>query len=144
MALPLVPILGLAGKLLDKLFPDPKERAEAEAKLQGLQISGELKAVELQLSAILMEAQSTDPWTSRARPAFMYVVYLYLLAALPFGVLFAFAPNVAGAVTGGIGQFLQTIPGEMWTLFGAGYLGYTGARTLEKRKLIDKAEKGRF
>jgi hypothetical protein len=140
MAFPLVPVFGLAGKILDKLFPNPEERAEAERRLQELQLNGELKKVELQLSAILMEAQSADRWTSRARPAFMYVVYAYILAALPFGVMFAFMPDQAGAVAAGMTTFLAAIPGEMWTLFGAGYLGYTGARTLEKRKLIDKGE----
>jgi len=140
MALPIVPILGLAGKLLDKLFPNPEERAAAEAKLQGLQLDGELKKIELQLSAIVMEAQSADPWTSRARPSFMYVVYIYILSALPFGVLFAFDPAIAHGVTTGMGEFLAAIPGEMWALFGAGYLGYTGARTLEKRKLVDSSK----
>lgn len=137
MALPLVPLLGLAGKILDKLFPNPEERAAAELRLQQATMDGELKLIEQQLSAIVMEAQSGDPWTSRARPSFMYVVYIYLLAALPFGVLFAFQPTAAAAVTAGMTAFLQAIPGEMWTLFGAGYLGYTGARTLEKRKLLD-------
>jgi hypothetical protein len=138
MAIPVVPFLGFAGKLLDKLFPDPAERAAAEAKLQQLELDGDLKKIEQQLSAIIMEAQSQDAWTSRARPSFMYVMYIYLLAAIPFGLLFAFAPGTAEAVTEGINAFLKAIPGEMWTLFGAGYLGYTGARMLEKRKLIDR------
>lgn len=136
MAFPLIPILGLAGKLLDKLFPDPAERAAAEARLQQMQMDGELKKIELQLSAIVAEAQSSDKWTSRARPSFMYVVYIFILAALPFGVLFAFTPETADAVTTGVGAWLATIPDSMWTLFGVGYLGYTGARTMEKRKLM--------
>lgn len=140
MSLPLIPILGLAGKILDKIFPNPAERAAAEAKLQQLELDGELKKVELQLSAIMMEAQSQDKWTSRARPSFMYVIYLYVVVALPFGVAFAFDPTLAMAVTEGVKAWLAAIPGEMWTLFGAGYLGYTGARTLEKRKLIEKAK----
>ena len=144
MAIPLIPIFGLAGQIIDKLFPDPAERAAAKQRLEEAQINGDLEKIKLQLSAILMEAQSQDRWTSRARPAFMYVVYLYILAALPFGLLFAYDPVAAKAVTDGMHAFLASIPGEMWTLFGAGYLGYTGARTLEKRKLIDNAEKGRF
>ena len=126
--------------MLDKLFPDPAERAVAEAKLQQAQIDGDLRKIERQLSAIVMEAQSTDRWTSRARPGFMYVVYIYLLSAIPFGVLFAIEPTRALAVTNGISAFLAAIPSEMWTLFGAGYLGYTGARTLEKRKLLDRGD----
>jgi len=139
-AIAIAPLLGIAGKLLDKLFPDPAERAAAQAKLEQLQIDGELAKIQLQLSAIIVEAQSSDPWTSRARPSFMYVVYIFLLSAIPFGLLFAVAPEVAFDVTQGVEDWLRAIPGEVWTLFGAGYLGYTGARTLEKRKLIDKVK----
>ena len=136
--IPVIPLIGLAGQILDKLFPDPEERAKAEHKLQELQLSGELKAVELQLSAIVMEAQSNDRWTSRARPSFMYVIYMLILASLPFGVLFAVAPDVATAVTQGFEAWLSAIPGELYSLFAVGYLGYTGARTFEKRQLINK------
>lgn len=138
MAIPIIPILGLAGKLLDKLFPDPAQRAQAEQALQQMQLDGELKEMELKLSAIVMEAQSTDKWTSRARPGFLYVVYIYILAAIPFGIGFAIDPNIASQVTGGVSAWLSAIPGEMWGLFGAGYLGYTGARTYEKRKILEK------
>jgi len=138
MALPIIPILGVASKILDKVFPDPVQRAEAEAKLQQLHVDGDLKEMEIKLTAILAEAQSSDKWTSRARPGFLYVVYIYVLAALPFGVVFAIYPEVAQGVVGGVGAWLSAIPGEMWGLFGAGYLGYTGARTYEKRKIMGK------
>lgn len=137
MAIPLIPILGLAGKLLDKLFPDPKQRAEAEQALQQMQINGELKQMELQMSAIVMEAQSQDKWTSRARPGFLYVVYIYVLAAIPFGLGFAVDPSIAAQVVSGVSSWLAAIPGEMWGLFGAGYLGYTTARSYEKRKILE-------
>tara|TARA_B100000085_G_C18392819_1_gene451183 strand:+ start:63 stop:236 length:174 start_codon:yes stop_codon:yes gene_type:complete len=50
------------------------------------------------------------------------------------GVLFAFEPEVAQAVIMGVQGWLQAIPEPMWALFGAGYLGYTGARSFDKRK----------
>ncbi len=137
MALPLVPILGIAGALIDKIFPDPQEKARAQAALQKAQLDGELAHVEKQMSAIVMEAQSKDPWTSRARPSFLYVIYIYVLSAIPFGFLFAFNPETAGNVTTGVSAWLEAIPGEMWSLFGVGYLGYTGFRSYDKRKLID-------
>lgn len=137
MALPLIPIIGIAGKLLDKIFPDPAEKAKAEALLQTAQLNGELKEIETRLSAIVMEAQSNDKWTSRARPGFLYVIYVYILMAIPFGALYAFAPEAAAGVNLGVGQWLAAIPESMWGLFGAGYLGYTGARTWEKKKLVD-------
>ncbi|MFA6280371.1 MAG: holin family protein [Bdellovibrionales bacterium] len=124
--------------LLDKLIPD--EKARAEAKLQLMQQEGQqaLQEIQAQLSPILAEAQSTDPWTSRARPSFMYVIYVLLLASLPMGVLFAFEPEVAKSVTEGFKAWLQALPEPIINLFGMGYLGYTGARSFEKWKGPEK------
>ena len=131
-------LLPLVGNVLDKVIPDPVEREKAKTEMARMQMDGNLQELEHQLSAIVMEARSTDPWTSRARPSFLYVVYAYLLAAIPMGFLFAFQPESAAAVTDGVGQWLAAIPGEMWSLFGIGYLGYTGARSYDKRKLVTR------
>ena len=127
-------LLEIGGSLIKRLFPDPADQAKAELELIRLQQSGELKELEVSMSAIVAEAQSSDPWTSRARPSFLYVVYVMILAAIPMGFLSAFAPDVAARVVSGMQGWLAAIPDSMWTLFGAGYLGYTGARTLDKRK----------
>jgi len=127
-------ILDIGSKILDKVFPDPAQKAEAQAKLLSLQQSGELKEMEVAMSAILAEAQSSDPWTSRARPSFLYVVYIIILSAIPMGFLHAFSPDTAANVAAGFKSWLDAIPEPMWTLFGAGYLGYAGARSFDKRK----------
>lgn len=127
-------VAGIGGKLIDKLFPDPAEAARAKAELMRMQQDGELKELETRMSAIIAEAQSADPWTSRARPSFLYVVYVIILAAIPMGFLHAIRPEMAVGVSEGFRSWLAAIPGDMWMLFGAGYLGYTGARTLDKRK----------
>ena len=57
-----------------------------------------------------------------------------LLMAIPMGFLFAIYPEIADGVTEGVKQWLHAIPEEIITLFGVGYLGYTGARSLDKRK----------
>jgi len=126
-------LLNIGGKLIDKLFPDPAQKAEAQTKLLQMQQSGDLKELEIAMSAILVEAQSKDPWTSRARPSFLYVVYIIILSAIPMGFLYAFSPETANNVSTGFKSWLDAIPEPMWTLFGAGYLGYAGARTLDKR-----------
>jgi hypothetical protein len=125
-------LLDGALRLIDRLFPDPQAAAEAKRKL--LEQEGQQALSELQhsMSAILAEAKSDDPWTSRARPAFLYVIYLFILAAIPMGVVFAFAPETANRVADGVALWLAAIPEEMWTLFGIGYLGYAGARTVDK------------
>ena len=132
-----------AGKaLIDRVFPDKTkqaaERAQAELALEQMRQDGALKAQAVQLSAIIAEAQSPDPFTSRARPSFLYVMYVMILAALPMGLLFAFRPETSIAVTEGVKLWLAAIPEEMWWLFGTGYLGYTGARTVEKAKKVAK------
>jgi len=129
---PLTGILNIGGKLIDKLLPDPEAKAKAKLDLAVLAQDGDLKELEVRMSAILAEANSSDPWTSRARPSFLYVIYLMILAAIPMGFLTAYNPDVALAVTGGMKSWLAAIPDAMWSLFGAGYLGYTGAREFGK------------
>lgn len=127
-------VFTLGGKIIDKLFPDKTEAEKLKLELLRQQQAGEFKDLEMRFSAIVAEANSQDPWTSRARPSFMYVMYALLLASLPMGVLFAFQPDTAQAVTDGVGRWLNALPEELWWLFGAGYLGYSGARTFEKVK----------
>ena len=64
-------IIGIGGKLIDKMFPDPEQKAKAQLELIQMQQAGELEEVKTQLSAIISESQSSDPWTSRARPCFL-------------------------------------------------------------------------
>lgn len=132
------PVLDLGKTIIDKVFPDKEkqatERAQAELALMQAQQEGKLAEAAQQMSAILAEAQSADPWTSRARPSFMYVMYVMILMAIPMGFLSAFRPEIATAVANGMKLWLSAIPEDLYMLFGAGYLGYTGARTWEKRK----------
>lgn len=139
MALP-IPLLGgildLGGKLIDRLIPDKEKQAEAKLQLLALQQSGELRELEVRMSAILAEAQSSDPWTSRARPSFMYVIYVVILFGLPMGVLSAFNPEAATQIAAGFKGWLEAIPDSMWGLFGVGYVGYAASRSYDKKQLI--------
>ncbi len=141
MALPVLAladsIVGIGKVLIERIWPDPQAQAEAQLKLIELQQSGELRDLEVRLSAIVEEAKSADPWTSRARPSFLYVVYIMILASIPMGVLHAVSPQTATAIAAGMQAWLGAIPSEVWTLFGAGYLGYAGARSFDKAKRLD-------
>jgi hypothetical protein len=90
------------------------------------------------LQAIVAEANSSDPWTSRARPSFLYVMYVLLLASLPMGVLSAFNPAAAHEIAAGMNAYLAGLPEPLYALFGTGYLGYTAARQWGKVKGVDK------
>ena len=131
-------IIGPIAAIIDKIIPDPKARDEAKLKLLTLQGSQEMEQVKTQISAIMAEAQSTDPWTSRARPSFLYVMYALLLWAIPMGLIAAAQPQMAKDIAGGMNAYLAGIPEPLYALFGTGYLGYTVARSWGKAKGVDK------
>lgn len=135
-------ILGLGNTIIDRLFPDKTEAAKKKIELMQAQQNGELKQLELQMSAIVMEAKSADPWTSRARPSFLYVMYILILFAIPMGILSVFQPEVPGMIATGMKAWLEAIPEALWWTFGAGYLGYTGARTFGDKKQVNELFKG--
>lgn len=124
--------------LIDALFTSDDERNEAKYKLQKLASDGKLQEQEVKLSAIIAEANSPDPFTSRARPGFLYVVYVLILAAIPMGILSAFLPDIADRIIIGFEQWLNAIPEPMITLFGTVMLGYTASRSVEKVKGVAK------
>lgn len=131
-------VIGPIAGLIDKIIPDPRARDEAKLKLLELQGSQEMEAMKTQLSAIVAEAQSSDPWTSRARPSFLYVMYALLLWAIPMGLIGAVQPEMAKAIAEGMNAYLTGIPEPLYALFGTGYLGYTAARTWGKVKGVDR------
>jgi Holin of 3TMs, for gene-transfer release len=124
--------------LIDKIIPDPRARNAAKLELLKLQGSQEMDAIKTQMTAIVAEAQSNDPWTSRARPSFLYVMYAMILWAIPMGLIAAVRPEMARGIADGMNAYLAGIPEPMWALFGTGYLGYTVARSWGKSKGFDK------
>jgi hypothetical protein len=128
------PIAGL----IDKIIPDPRARDAAKLELLKLQGTQEMEAIKTQMTAIVAEAQSTDPWTSRARPSFLYVMYTMILWAIPMGLIAAVRPDRARGIADGMNAYLAGIPEPMWALFGTGYLGYTAARSWGKAKGVEK------
>lgn len=131
-------LIGPIASIIDKVIPDKEARTRAKLELFELQGTQELRAVEARLSAIVAEADSRDPWTSRARPSFLYVMYALILWSLPMGVLAAFDPLTAKNIGLGMTGYLGALPEELYALFGTGYLGYTAARQWGKAKGIDK------
>ena len=131
-------LIGPLASIIDKIIPDKEARAKAKLELIALEGSQEMRMIEAQLQAIVAEANSADPWTSRARPSFLYVMYILLLAALPMGVLSAFSPVTARDIAAGMNAYLSGLPEPLYALFGTGYLGYTAARQWGKVKGVDR------
>ena len=121
-------LIGPIASIIDKVIPDKEARARAKLELIALEGTQELKQIEARLSAIVTEASSPDPWTSRARPSFLYVMYALILFSVPMGVIAAFDAQTAQDIGTGMTRYLAALPDALYALFGTGYLGYTAAR----------------
>ena len=131
-------LIGPVASLIDRIVPDPRARDQAKLELLRLESSQELEAIRIQMSAIVAEAQSADPWTSRARPGFLYVMYALLLWSIPMGLIAALWPNTAETIARTMNAYLTGLPEPLYALFGTGYLGYTAARQWGKLKGVEK------
>ncbi len=125
------PIASIIDKALS-FIPDPQQREQAKLAAMKMNYDAELDAMKTSMSAILAEESSDDKWTSRARPSFMYVIYLLILASIPMAVVYAFKADLAHSLIDGFHLWLAAIPDSYLQLFGVGYLGYAGGRSWEK------------
>ena len=131
-------LIGPLTAIIDKVIPDKDAREKAKFELIKLQGTQEMEMIEARLSAIVAEANSTDPWTSRARPRFLYVMYAMILWAIPMGLIAAAEPQMAQSIASGMNAYLGGLPEPLYALFGTGYLGYTVARQWGKVKGVER------
>ena len=122
-------LLPFAGKILDKVIPDPEAKAKAQAELLALQQNGELakmanetKLYETEqnnLTDRLKADMSSDSWLSKnIRPmTLMYILVAYLVLA----ILDASLIDIADSFVELLGQ---------WGMLVMSF--YFGGRTLEK------------
>lgn len=124
--------------IIDKIIPDAGLRDQAKLELLRLESAREFKPLKTRISAILAESSADDPWTRRARPGFLYVMYAVILWALPMGLLAGFNPVAAQAIMTATSAYLKGLPEPLYALFGTGYLGYTAARQWGKARGTDR------
>jgi hypothetical protein len=112
-----------------KLDPEVKAQLEAEVERNKFELAKidadlESKLADIQGQNIRADAQSGDKFTSRARPAFLWMMTFAVgMAIIVFPLINLFR--------GGPPLVLE-IPDAYLSLFGVGFLGYTGARSWEK------------
>ncbi len=128
---------GFLGKMVDKIFPDPTERERIRAEMAKYQQAGDLEELKAIIGPFLAEAQSQDKWTSRARPSFLYVMYIFILFAIPMGILAVFSPAAATQIANGAKAWLSAIPDYLWGVFGASFAVYSIARSYDKGKGVN-------
>lgn len=129
-------LFDLAGKVFDKIFPNPAQAAEAKLKLFELQQTGELKVLEAETQLAMgqmeinkVEAGSDSFFKSGWRPAVGWICVFglfYQFVFLPFASFFLELNGVTAKMPT---MDLNTL---MTLLFGL--LGLGGYRTIEKLK----------
>jgi hypothetical protein len=133
---PVTAMLDIGGKVIDRLFPDPTQAANAKLELIKLQQSGELAQMSAdvdiaksQMAINQTEAASTSLFVAGPRPFIMWV------CGVAFAYKFVLAPAAAFALTAlGHPIALPVLDfTEMSTVL-LGLLGLGGLRTVEKIK----------
>ena len=124
---PLGSLIDVVGKVLDKVLPDPKARAEALQKLEDLRQSGDLAIIAGQVDINKIEAGSADPFTSRWRPFIGWVCGSALAIQL---VVAPLAVQIAAMFGKHVPMVELDISLLSTTL--VGMLGLAGMRTVEK------------
>jgi ABC-type sulfate transport system permease component len=122
-------LMGIAPKLIDRLFPDAQAAADAKLKLIELQQSGELAAMTAQTDINKNEAASTSLFVSGWRP------FIGWICGIGFGYQFLAVPlsAVLSALTGHpISLPVIALDTQMTILYGMLGIGFGGLRTYEK------------
>lgn len=60
------------------------------------------------------------------------LIYLVIVLCVIGAVIGIWWPDHVATAASNLTNLLMAIPESLWWLFGAGYLGYTGARSLDK------------
>lgn len=114
--------LDVGSKVIDRLWPDPVQAANAKLELAKLQQSGELAQITAQLDINKVEASNPNLFVSGWRPAIGWICALALLyqyIARPIVIAFGVVPSMPG------------LDDNLWQLL-LGMLGMGGLRTFEK------------
>jgi hypothetical protein len=124
---PVTAMLDIGGKVIDRLWPDPVQAAQAKLELFKLQQSGDLAQIAGQLEINKVEAASSNPFTSGWRP------FVGWTCGAGFAVQFVVGPlgEWASALAGHPVKFPQLDLGTMMPLL-FGMLGLGAYRTAEK------------
>lgn len=131
---PVTAALDIGGKILDKIFPDPNQRAAAQLELVKLQQNGELAILSAdteiakgQMAINQVEAASSNIFVSGGRPFVIWV------CGVAFAYHFVLQPFLA-FVMASFGHKVDLPVFDMGELSTAlmGLLGLGGYRTFEK------------
>lgn len=114
---PITAALDIGTSLIERLWPDPAQQADAKLKLLSLQQSGDLAKITASANIIIAEA-SSDSWLAKSWRPILMLTFGALITARWFGWA---APNLSQA------EYLK-----LWDIVELGLGGYVIGRSVEK------------
>ena len=122
------PLFEVGKTLIDRFFPDPEKKREAEAQFMAMAMQGELKQVIAQLEINAKEATHPTIWVAGWRPFVGWVGGLGLLYATIGQPVLTWAGLIKGWPAP------PTLDTDLLWVVLSGMLGIGGLRTFEKTK----------
>ena len=122
------PLFELGKGIIDRLFPDPAKKAEAELELLKMTQAGDLQVILAQLQINAKEAENPSVFVSGGRPFIMWICGIGFMYATLLQPLFTWLSSIKG----------WPVPPQidtdvlMYAL--GGLLGLGGFRSVEKIK----------
>lgn len=134
---PITAALNIGEKLIDKFFPNASDAAAAKLELLKMNQSGELAKLaaetditKAQLAVNAVEAGSTDPFTSRARPFILWTCGTAMGYVAIVDPILRFVATVGFGYVGDFPVIDTTITLQVLL----GLLGLSGMRSFDKVK----------
>lgn len=128
----LAPLLDIGKSIIDRLFPDPAEKAKAELELLKMTQDGDLKQVLAQLEINAREAQHPSVFVAGWRPGAGWAGVAGLLYVTIIYPLLSWLAAIKGWPTPP-----QIDSDLLWAVL-TGMLGLGSLRTFEKSKGVSK------
>ena len=129
-------IAGLVGKVVERLIPDPAQKAQLALELEKMKQAGEFKEIDAELERSRQqtdinkeEAKSTDKFTSRGRP---FIIWMCGFSLGYAAIIDPFARFIATVVYDYSGAF-PAIDTAITLQILLGLLGLSGMRSYDKK-----------
>lgn len=125
-------VLEVGKTLIDRFFPDPQKKAEAEMELVKLAADGELKQIIAQLEINAREAMHPSVWVAGWRPFFGWAGGAGFVYAVILQPLIAWGASIKGWPAP------PSLNLDLLWVVVTGMLGIGGLRSIEKVKGVSK------
>lgn len=122
------PVIGVVDKVLERVLPDPKLRADAMKQAREIAHNESIAELDAASRIIVAEAQGESAAQRSWRPHLMYLI----MGLLVFNGALVPLVEASFGVKLPILEAWSAIPEEMWSLLQIGLGGYVAGRSLEK------------